>query len=92
MSDQEHPPLEVNQYNVPKQVRDFFRLIGSKGGKAGSAEKKRRAGRISALKRWAQRPRCPVCLRVLDSRLIEKMEIRPVYFGVPKTKEHFEEL
>ena len=38
---------------VKAGIRDYFRRIGSRGGKAGSPEAKREAGRIGALARWA---------------------------------------
>jgi len=41
---------------VPAGIHEYLARLGAKGGKAGSIEAKRRAGRLGAAKRWGKPP------------------------------------
>lgn len=58
---------------MPPEVRARFVAWGRKGGRNVKPETHSRAGKASALKRYALTPRCPACLKPLKKH----EELRP---------------
>lgn len=71
--------IKAIRAGLPPDALEFFRQCGRKGGRKGSREAKVKAGRISALKRWANVPRCPLCNRILPKGYqVEGTTLRPI--------------